>query len=334
MNSHLSRLPVLVISVHNRCNCRCTMCDIWKRTEAPQLFTAAELTRHLDDIRALQVEWVVFTGGEPLMNPDLFRMAEMLRAEGIRVTLLTSGLLLGRNAQKIAAQIDDVIVSLDGPPSIHDRIRGILGAFDQLASGLQALRLAAPELSVSARCTVQRANCDSLVATARTARSLGLRSISYLAVDVTSSAFNHGLGVQAHTQDALLLAGPEIGLLEAQIVSLLADPVFEMVSETPEKLFRIAEYFRSLSAGGEPSAPLCNAPWVSAVLGEDGSVSPCFFHKAIGNVRNSSLERILNAPQALAFREGLDIASNPVCRRCVCSLHRPVAISEASPACA
>ena len=40
--------------------------------------------------RALGVEWVVFTGGEPLMHSDLFRLSAMLRARGIRVTMLST----------------------------------------------------------------------------------------------------------------------------------------------------------------------------------------------------------------------------------------------------
>ena len=50
---------------------------------------------------------------------------------------------------------------------------------------------------------------------------------------------------------------------------------------------------------------------------------PCFFHPAFGNINDSSLHEILNSPQALRFRDELDIANNPICQRCVCSLHLP-----------
>src|SRR3954454_13752188 len=100
MNAVLDRLPILVIEPHSRCNCRCVMCDIWKRTDAQEI-TEAELARHLEDIVRLGVEWVVFTGGEPLMHSDLFRLARMLRAHGIRITILSTGLLLERDAARI-----------------------------------------------------------------------------------------------------------------------------------------------------------------------------------------------------------------------------------------
>ena len=90
------------------------MCDIWKLTEAQEI-TAAELERHLADIERLGVEWVVFTGGEPLMHSDLFRLSALLRDRGIRTTILSTGLLLERNAARIVESTDEVIVSLDGP---------------------------------------------------------------------------------------------------------------------------------------------------------------------------------------------------------------------------
>src|SRR6266566_1878021 len=93
-------LPILVLQPHNRCNCRCVMCDIWKLTDAQEI-TTAELERHLADIERLGVEWVVFTGGEPLMHSDLFRLSAMLRGRGIRITILSTGLLLERNAAQI-----------------------------------------------------------------------------------------------------------------------------------------------------------------------------------------------------------------------------------------
>jgi radical SAM protein with 4Fe4S-binding SPASM domain len=53
----------------------------------------------------------------------------------------------------------------------------------------------------------------------------------------------------------------------------------------------------------------------------DGTVRPCFFHRAIGNARQRPLREVLNGEEALAFRAGLDVASDPTCRRCVCSLY-------------
>ena len=53
----------------------------------------------------------------------------------------------------------------------------------------------------------------------------------------------------------------------------------------------------------------------------DGAVRPCFFQPALGNLRDAgSLAAVLNAPVAVAWRQGLDTARDAICRRCVCSL--------------
>ena len=69
----------------------------------------------------LRVEWVVFSGGEPLMHSDLFRLAKLLRTRNIRTTLLSTGLLVKRHASQIATHLDDVVISLDGPPVENPR---------------------------------------------------------------------------------------------------------------------------------------------------------------------------------------------------------------------
>jgi MoaA/NifB/PqqE/SkfB family radical SAM enzyme len=157
MNAVLKSLPVLVLYPHNRCNCRCVMCDIWKIDTAEEI-SADELVRHMDDLKALRVEWVVFSGGEPLMHSDLFRLAGLLRENGIRTTVLSTGLLLKRNAARVVETIDDVIVSLDGPADAHDAIRRVPGAFRMLHEGMEALHEIDPSYVVAARCTVQRGN--------------------------------------------------------------------------------------------------------------------------------------------------------------------------------
>src|SRR5688572_11429164 len=110
----LVTLPILVLMPHSRCNCRCVMCDIWKGNQNKREITAAELMPHLEAFRRLGVKWVVLSGGEPLMHSNLWSFCERLKGIGIRITLLSTGLLLQRHARQICLTCDDVIVSLDG----------------------------------------------------------------------------------------------------------------------------------------------------------------------------------------------------------------------------
>ena len=329
---YIRSLPVLILYPHSRCNCRCVMCDIWKITAAGEI-SLGDLERHLHDIETLGVEWVVFSGGEPLMHTDLFRLSQLLRGRGIRTTILTTGLLLERYADRIVRSVDEVIVSLDGPSHVHDRIRCVPGAFERLAKGVRALHASDEQFPVSARTTVQRLNHTDLRATVETAKALGLESISFLAADLTSTAFNRPTGWGTDKQSEVALDARQAGSLESEIEALIHDFSDDIgsgfVRERPDKLRRIVKHFRAHLGQCEAAAPRCNAPWVSAVVETDGTVRPCFFHPAIGNIQEATSQRnsagrglieVLNSPAAIAFRETLNISENPICRRCVCSL--------------
>jgi MoaA/NifB/PqqE/SkfB family radical SAM enzyme len=322
----LSSLPILILYPHSRCNCRCVMCDIWKVTHAEEISPAA-LEGHLADMRALAVRWVVFSGGEPLMHSDLFRLTALLRGSGIRTTILTTGLLLSENAGRIAEGVDEVIVSLDGPPAVHDRIRRVAGAYARLAEGVRALRRQNAGYPVSARCTVQRDNHVELRRTVATALELGLDSISFLAADLSSTAFNRPEGWPLEQQARVGLTAAQADALEAEVEGLLREFPSELaagfVREDEAKLRRLVRHFRAHLGLEQARSPRCNAPWVSAVVESDGTVRPCFFHAPYGRLQGQTLREVLNGPAAVGFRNKLDVASNEVCRRCVCSLYRP-----------
>jgi MoaA/NifB/PqqE/SkfB family radical SAM enzyme len=317
-------MPVVVLSPHNQCNCRCMMCDIWRIRE-PQEISPSMLEEQLWSFRELGVRWVVFTGGEPQLNGHWSLLAQMLRAQEIRVTMLTAGLLLQPHAEAVAANIDDVIVSLDGPQMLHNHIRRVADAYERISAGVKALRRLRPDFEIRARCTVQKANCESLRAVVQTAKDLGLNSISFLAADLTSVAFNRSEGWLPERQNQVALNAAEVEDLSSEIEQLISEHENDLASgyvvESAPKLRRIIRHFRAHLGQLEPAAPRCNAPWVSAVVEASGDVRPCFFHPAIGNIHSHSLHQVVNGPQALRFRAELDVASNPVCQRCVCSLH-------------
>jgi MoaA/NifB/PqqE/SkfB family radical SAM enzyme len=320
MNAVIESLPVLILYPHARCNCRCVMCDIWKKTDGEEI-APEELERHLADIERLSVRWIVFSGGEPLMHSAFFRLCELLKEKNIRITVLSTGLLLRRFAEPIVRYVDDVIVSLDGPPELHDRIRRVPGAFARLKEGVEEVHEINECFPISARCTVQKLNCRAIAETATAAKSLGLQSISFLAADVTSQAFNRPQPWDDARQEQVALSAEDIEALSNQFDELTAAwRGSGFVLESREKLERIVRHFRARLGLCEPEAPRCNAPWVSAVIETDGTVRPCFFQKPIGSLNGRSLFNVLNGFEAQQFRQALNVATNSICRRCVCSL--------------
>jgi MoaA/NifB/PqqE/SkfB family radical SAM enzyme len=320
----LSALPILILNVHNRCNCRCVMCDIWKRETSDQ-FRAQDLERHRVSLEHLGVRQVVLTGGEPLLHNDLATLCNFFREQNIRLTLLTTGLLLHKRAQEVAALFDDVIVSLDGPHDIHDAIRRVNGAYNLIHQGIAAVRHHSQSISITCRTTIQKANHRHLCETVDSARTLGFDSISFLAADLTSEAFNRPLVWPGERQSEIGLNSEEVSALEEEIEKLIleykGDIAHKYIAESAAKLRKIARRFREHLGLLPPEAPICNAPWVSAVVEVDGSVRPCFFHRTIGSLTSSTLEEVINGDAAQSFRRSLDMETDPTCQRCVCSLN-------------
>ena len=321
----ISALPVLILFPHSRCNCRCLMCDIWRSTGRDQV-EVPEVRAWVSEWKALGVERVVLSGGEALLHHDLWALCDVLRDAGIGISILSTGLLLARHATDLVKRCDDVVVSLDGPQALHDGIRNVPRAYERLAEGILALRSTGADLTISARCTVQRANFHSLRATVRAAHQLSLDRISFLAVDVSSAAFNRPEGWSGERVSGVALTADQLPALDSELDALERDHAGDFqngfIAESPDKLRqRIAVYFRGLLGLGEFAANRCNAPWVSTVIEADGTVRPCFFQPALGNLRQSGgLEAVINSDDAIAWRAGLDISRNEICRKCVCTL--------------
>ncbi len=318
-------LPVVVLMPHSRCNCRCVMCDIWRGNRDRRELGRDDLAPHLESFRRLRVRWVVLSGGEALMHSNLWTLCELFAELDVKITLLSTGLLLRRHAPEVVRWCDEVIVSLDGSRRIHDAVRRVPRAYDQLADGVSALREIDTAFTVTGRCVLQRDNFRDLPGIVNAAREIGLDRISFLAADVTSEAFNRPGGWDGERAGSVALGRDDAAecqrLIENLIVERAADFGSGFIAESPDKLRRLGRYFRALHGDDDFPRAVCNAPWVSAVIEADGTVRPCFFHPALGNLSRQPLEAILDAPAAVAFRRGLDVERDPICRRCVCTLH-------------
>jgi MoaA/NifB/PqqE/SkfB family radical SAM enzyme len=321
----ITRLPILILFPHSRCNCRCLMCDIW-RAEGKRELAVEDIARWVSEWRELGVERVVLSGGEALMHSRLWELCEVLHDAGIGISILSTGLLLRRHATALAQWCDDIVVSLDGPRAVHDLIRNIPRAYDRLADGIIAVREAGPNVQITGRSTVQRANYASLRETVAAAHELGLNRISFLAADVSSDAFNRPSGWSDERVHQVALDADDLPRLDAELDALerehAADFASGFIAESPEKLRRrLSQYFGALLGRGDFFPNECNAPWVSSVIESDGTVRPCFFQPPLGNIHTAgSLDAILNSPEAVAWRRGLDTHRDAICRRCVCTL--------------
>jgi MoaA/NifB/PqqE/SkfB family radical SAM enzyme len=321
LGDRLLTVPVLVLMPHSRCNARCLMCDIWKANETKVELSRADLQPHVEEMRRLGVERIIFSGGEALMHENLFALCELLSQLRVRLTLLSTGLTLEKHAPDVGRWFDEVTVSLDGPPAIHDQIRNVPRAYQKLAAGAKAAK-AAGVRRVTGRCVVQRQNFRFLEETVEAARDAGLDEISFLPVDVSSEAFNRPGGWTDERTEATALTTDEAFELRDRIESLLASQTLapRYIAESPAKLRSLAQYFLALRGVTTQRETICNAPWVSAVIEADGAVRPCFFHPPLGSLRTASLRDVLNSDESIRFRRSLDVKRDPICSKCVCTL--------------
>lgn len=132
--------PVVVWNSTKTCNLKCRHCYMSSDNKKYQNeLTTQEAKSFIDDLADFHVPVLLFSGGEPLIRPDFFELAEYAQAKGVRPTLSTNGTLITR---EVAQRIKDIGVgyvgiSLDGLQDVNDQFRGVEGAFQKAMAGIQ-----------------------------------------------------------------------------------------------------------------------------------------------------------------------------------------------------
>ncbi len=95
----------------------------------------------IQDAKEMGVKQFLFTGSEPLLNPITLPVAQYAKALGIRVELISNGLLINEsNVQEIASTFDYISISLDSmKPETHEQMRG-KGTFDKVVQAIRLLK--------------------------------------------------------------------------------------------------------------------------------------------------------------------------------------------------
>lgn len=322
----IESLPVLFISVHTACDCRCLMCGAWTARGVHQEISEASLARCLPSISSLGVRHVILAGGEPLKHSSLWSLCRMLKQAPVKITLVTSGMMLEAQAEEVVRHCDQVIVPLDGSPAIHDRIRQVSGCSAKLRVGVEAVLKLAPQFHVAARTVIQKHNCGDLHNIVPYASDLGVRAISFVAADVANSAFNQPEGWDEPRIAQVALSHSDLCKLSRSIEALLSDFASEFarrfILTTPRQLWDVYRYYKALLAQSEFPAVRCRLPWTSAVLEVDGQLRPCLFHPAYVGEDSQGLDAVLNSRAAMRFRRDLKVSRNDICRRCVWATSR------------
>jgi MoaA/NifB/PqqE/SkfB family radical SAM enzyme len=279
------------------------------------------------------------TGGEPLVYPQILGLLEAARQRRFHIHLQTNGVLLAGVADDLVSLgVSMVTVSLDGPPEVHDYIRGVKGSFRRAAAGFQALaearhRRSSPFPFLCLRCTISKDNLDRLEDLVPLARELGadMLSFSHSVFSTPEQVCRHNLllsGEQAQAWGLNLVTpsipegeyyqseiGPEdVPRLEESLAAVRrkARGVIPLSFSPDMANCELAPYYLDLD---HPFPQECRHLWMACRILPDGTVSPCL-HLVMGNITEAPLQEIWNSPVYLNLRRQVAEGLFPGCARC------------------
>lgn len=338
--SHLLHGPDWVIlGVNNVCNLHCRMCDVGTGESTSNFYKhmlgarplqmPLELARRVIDevARSFPRARIGFAFTEPSVWPHLVAAVRYATERGVATSLTTNGLVLAGLATGLAeAGIGEVVVSMDGPPAIHDRIRGREGAFDRALAGARVLLSQPKRPGVSVFCAVTEWNIGSLGAFLDELEDLPLERVGFMhtvfvsdaAADLHNARFPAYPATPSNTRE-LHLDAYDLDRLWAEMGAIGARSTAWPVSWSPTIPSRAAleAYYRSAA----PIGTRCADAFSNMMVKSDGTVIPSHsrcFPVVAGNLYDQSLADLWNAPTLAKFRSDLRSAGGlfPGCDRC------------------
>ncbi len=282
-----------------RCNARCVHCYQGPvHARAPRELSAAEWCAAVDQARALGALSITLSGGEAMLSPHFWTVAEHVRKVGLAFRVYTNGIALSREAvRRLAAlrpfSVEVSVFSLS--PARHDAVTGVRGSLSRAIRGLFRLRRAGVPLGV--KCPLLAGSVEDHAPVRRLAERLG----ASVAFDPQiAPALDGGCGPTQCRGD------------DRELVSFLADPATQAY-DTPR------------SARVAPDRATCGMGRSLLVISSEGDVLPCtLLRQPAGNLRRASLAEVWRSPameQLRARRFGaLDVCGtcprSGYCGRC------------------
>lgn len=155
--------PVIVWNITRKCNLKCIHCY----ARAKDTFSEKELSTDegkalIDDLAAFGSPVLLFSGGEPMVRPDLPELAGYAVKKGMRAVISTNGTLITAEKARVLKEIglSYVGISLDGMEDVHDRFRGVKGAYRKALEGIRHCQAAG--IKVGLRFTINRHNAAEI----------------------------------------------------------------------------------------------------------------------------------------------------------------------------
>ena len=328
------------MTITNVCNLRCWMCGQWSEEGYIQNNTRSlrdmmpleDWKRVIDELADRGIQSVLLRGGEPFLFPAIVELLEYLNQKQIFVSIDTNGTMLADFAPDIV-RIGKLhlTISVDGPESIHDQIRGVPGTFNRVREGVERLHILEQEsgqkISKSINFTILPASVPGLAAMPDVARSLSISTMAivpyyYFPSSVGqqySRELEEHFGCQAFSWRGFHHEHSGINFAEFREQYRQYVQNLDSVYDFPYLALSEAEYKTWFEEPTEQvGSPQCNNVEKLVDIQPNGDVNFCvdFPDYLLGNVRESTISELWNSERAVRFREFRRENSLPVCFRC------------------
>lgn len=134
---------IRTIQIHPtlRCNLTCRHCYSFSSPSSKNSLSLNVMKPFLEYAFQEGFNAISFSGGEPMLYPELEETLSFTKSIGFNNAMVTNGMLLGSTkAKRIISAFDLVVISIDGKPELHDYIRGQKGAFQKMLEGVEVLQ--------------------------------------------------------------------------------------------------------------------------------------------------------------------------------------------------
>ena len=329
--------PDVVILVPTlRCNLKCPYCfqrnessPAW-RPQQEDILSLAEWQAVIAEIKPLGLH-VIVMGGELFLYPEALELLRSVKAAGLPLTVITNGTALPRVAAELVGMgLNRLIVSLDGPPEVHNVVRGHPRSYELATEGIArviAERGICPSPFVQVSCAISVHTQTHLQAFVEAVGPLGVDRIVFNnliyatpeQVAAQSEALRAVFNVQQYSE--ALDNGAQIGvdpaLIRREMSVIRAGPWAERIIVAPPGVEQHLEAYYA------PHAPPFSNQFCTAIYRElwvlpNGDVGACVHitELFVGNVREGGAMAAWNNPRFRRFRQHLAQGLLPACVRC------------------
>ena len=234
------------------CNLNCSYCD--RHTRLPNEMTLEQILAALQGFQELGMREISLDGGEALAHPHIEEIVDWLAERKIVIRLNTNGILVRRKAN-LVRKMQKLKISLDGPPAIHDALRGKRSFEWALDAVAVANALSVP---VELTCTLGQHNAHTVNEVIAIAESVRAKIIFQ---PVRPSLFQEHMGPAAY----LALQPSEAAAVFAEI---------ESHKRAGRAVLNHWASLRHFTKYPEDRSLPCAAGWINVTLDPEG----CLFH--------------------------------------------------------